>query len=147
MFKHILLPTDGSTVAAKAVKAGIALAKEMGASVTVYYAIEPPPTHTYGDGYVGDRHLGEELERRARDNAQRSVDEVKTAAQAAGVSCDSVIGEHAAAATGIVDTATAKKCDAIFMASHGHRGLQSLLLGSVTHKVLAQSRIPVLVFR
>ena len=147
MFKHILLPTDGSTVAAKAVQAGIALAKDMGARVTVYYDIEPPPTHTYGDGYIGERHLGEELERRARDNAQRSVDEVKSAAQTAGVSCDTVIGEHTHAATGIVETASARKCDAIFMASHGHRGLQSLLLGSVTHKVLAQSRIPVLVFR
>jgi nucleotide-binding universal stress UspA family protein len=147
MFKHILLPTDGSTVAAKAVKSGIALAKDMGARVTAYYAIEPPPTHAYGDGYIGERHLGDELERRARDIAQRSVDEVKSAAQAAGVSCDTAIGEHVHAATGIVDTAAAKKCDAIFMASHGHRGLQSLLLGSVTHKVLAHSKIPVLVFR
>jgi nucleotide-binding universal stress UspA family protein len=147
MFKHILLPTDGSTVATKAIAAGIALAKDMGASVTAYYAIEPPPTHLYSEGYVSDRRLPEELERRARDIGQRSVDEVKNAAQAAGVPCDTVISEQVAAATGIVETATGRKCDVIFMASHGHRGLQSLLLGSVTHKVLAHSKIPVLVFR
>jgi len=147
MFKHILLPTDGSTVATKAIAAGIALAKDMGASVTAYYAIEPPPTHLYSEGYVSDRRLPEELARRARDIGQRSVDEVKNAAQAAGVPCDTVISEDVPPAKGIVDTASGKKCDVIFMASHGHRGLQSLLLGSVTHKVLAQSKIPVLVFR
>jgi len=147
MFKHILLPTDGSSVALKAVQAGIALAKDMGARVTAYYAIDTPPTHLYSEGYVGDRRLVDELARRARDIAQRSVDEVKTAAQAAGVPCETVIGEDAHPAAGIVETATARKCDAIFMASHGHRGLQTLLLGSVTHKVLAHSKIPVLVFR
>lgn len=147
MFKHILLPTDGSTVAAKAVTAGIALAKDMGARVTAYYVIEPPPTNLYSEGYVGERRLVEELERRAREIGQRSVDEVKTAAQAAGVACDTVIAEDVQPFRGIVETASARKCDVIFMASHGHRALQSLLLGSVTHKVLAHSKIPVLVFR
>jgi len=147
MFKHILIPTDGSTVATKAIQAGIALAKEMGASVTAYYAIEPPPTHIYGEGYVADRRLVDELERRSRDIAQRSVDEVKTAALAAGVPCDSVIDKHVHPYQGIIDAASEKKCDAVFMASHGHRGFQGLMLGSVTHKVLAHSKIPVLVFR
>lgn len=147
MFKHILIPTDGSAVAAKAIKAGVALAKEMGASVTGFYAIEPPPAHIYGEGYLADRRVVEELGRRAREVAQRSVDEVSTAAKAAGVPCDTVIGNSVQPSQAIVAAAEDKKCDAVFMASHGHRGLTGLLLGSVTQKVLTHSKIPVLVFR
>ena len=147
MFKHILIPTDGSPVAAKAIKAGVALAKEMGASVTGFYAIEPPPSHIYGEGYLAERRLTEELGRRAREIAQRSVDEVSEAAKAAGVPCDTVITKSAHPYQGIIDAAEDKKCDAVFMASNGHRGITGLLLGSVTQGVLTHSKIPVLVFR
>jgi nucleotide-binding universal stress UspA family protein len=147
MFKHILIPTDGSPVAAKAIKAGVALAKEMGAQVTAFYAIEPPPTHLYGEGYLAERKLVEELERRSRDVAQRSVDEIATAAREAGVPCETVIGKSVVPYRGIVEAAEKAKCDAVFMASNGHRGLTGLLLGSVTQKVLTHSKIPVLVFR
>lgn len=147
MFKRILIPTDGSPVAAKAIKAGVALAKEMGATVTGYYAIEPAPTHIYGEGYLADKRLVEELERRAREVAQRSLDEVAAAAKAAGVQCETVVGKAVLPYKGIIDTAEKNRCDAIFMASNGHRGLTGLLLGSVTQKVLTHSKTPVLVFR
>jgi nucleotide-binding universal stress UspA family protein len=147
MFKHILIPTDGSPVAAKAIKAGVALAKEMGASVTAYYAIEPPPTHIYGEGYLADRKLVDELARRSLDVAQRSVDEVSDAAKAAGVPCDTVVDRAVVPYKGIIQAAEQRKCDAVFMASHGHRGLTGMLIGSVTQKVLTHSKIPVLVFR
>lgn len=147
MFKRILIPTDGSPVAAKAIKAGVALAKEMGASVTGYYAIEPPPTHVYGEGYLANRQLVAELERRARDVAQRSVDEVSDAAKAVGVPCDTVVDKAVVPYKGIIQAAEERKCDAVFMASHGHRGLTGLLIGSVTQQVLTHSTIPVLVFR
>lgn len=147
MFKHILIPTDGSAVASKAIKAGIALAKEMGAKVTGYYAVEPAPTHIYGEGYLADRKLVEELERRAHEVAQKSVDEVSAAAKAAGVKCDTVVDKAVLPYKGIVEAAEKNKCDAIFMASNGHRGLTGLLLGSVTQKVLTHSKTPVLVFR
>jgi nucleotide-binding universal stress UspA family protein len=147
MFKHILIPTDGSPVAAKAISAGVALAKEMGASVTGYYAIEPPPTHLYGEGYLADRRLVDELARRSHDVAQRSVDEVSAAAKAAGVPCDTVVDSGVAPYQGIIEAAQEKKCDAVFMASNGHRGITGLLLGSVTQQVLTHSKIPVLVFR
>jgi len=147
MFKHILIPTDGSPVAAKAIKAGVTLAAEMGATVTGYYAVEPPPTHLYGEGYLAERKLVDELERRANENAQKSVDEIADAAKAAGVKCETVIGRSVVPYKGIIDAAEKNQCDAIFMASNGHRGLTGLLLGSVTQKVLTHSKIPVLVYR
>jgi nucleotide-binding universal stress UspA family protein len=147
MFKHILIPTDGSPVAAKAIQAGVALAKEMGAAVTGYYAIEPAPTHIYGEGYLADRRLVEELERRSREVAQKCVDEIATAAKAAGVKCETVVGKAVVPYKGIIEAAEKNKCDAIFIASNGHRGLTGLLLGSVTQKVLTHTKTPVLVFR
>src|SRR6266513_1491375 len=72
MFKHILIPTDGSPVAAKAIHAGVALAKEMGATVTGYYAQEPLPAHLYGEGYIADRELVAELERSRRSSRPAS---------------------------------------------------------------------------
>jgi len=147
MFKRILIPTDGSAVAAKAIKAGVALAKEMGATVTGYYAIEPAPTHIYGEGYLADRKLVDELERRSREVAQKSVEDIVVAAKAAGVQCETVIGKAVLPHKGIIEAAEKGKCDAIFMASNGHRGLTGLLLGSVTQKVLTHSKTPVLVFR
>ena len=147
MFKHILIPTDGSAVAAKAIHAGVQLAAEMGATVTGYYAVEPPPTHLYGEGYLAERSLVAELERRATENARKSVDEIATAAKAAGVKCETAIGKSVVPYKGIVEAAEKNGCDAIFMASNGHRGLTGLLLGSVTQKVLTHSKIPVLVYR
>jgi nucleotide-binding universal stress UspA family protein len=147
MFKRILIPTDGSAVAEKAIKAGVALAAEMGASVTGYYAIEPAPTGIYGEGYVGARKLTEELDQRARDFAQRALDKIAAEAKIAGVKCETVVDKTALPYQGIIDAASKRECDAIFMASNGHRGLAGLLIGSVTHKVLTHSKTPVLVFR
>ena len=147
MFKHILIPTDGSEVAAKAIRAGVALAKEMGAKVTGYHAQEPVPTHIYGEGYVADKQLVAEFERRAGEFAKRSVGAVAVAAKAAGVQFEPLIAKSPVPYMGIIDAAKKQKCDAIFIASHGHRGLTRLLLGSVTHEVLTHSKIPVLVFR
>lgn len=147
MFKHILIPTDGSPVAEKAIAAGVSLAKEMGASVTGYYAVEPPPTHLYGEGYLAERRLVDELERRATENAKKSVDKIADAAKAAGVKVDTLVGKAVLPYKGIIDAAEKSHCDAIFMASNGHRGLTGLLLGSVTQKVLTHTKIPVLVYR
>jgi len=147
MFKHILLPTDGSVLAAKAISAGVALAKEMGASVTAYYAIEALPARLHTEGARLNANLIAELDRRAHETAEQSVGEVRRAAAAAGVPCDTVIDQLVAPYRGIIDAATEKKCDVVFIASHGYSGIKELLLGSVTHKVLAHSKIPVLVFR
>ena len=147
MFKRILIPTDGSAVAEKAIRAGVALAAEMGASVTAYYAMEPAPTHLYGESYLANRDLVRELDKRAREVAQRALDRVAAEAQTAGVSCETVVGKAVQPYRGIIDTAEKNGCDAIFMASHGRRGLAGIVVGSVTTKVLAHSTIPVLVYR
>jgi nucleotide-binding universal stress UspA family protein len=147
MFKQILIPTDGSRTAAKAIQAGVQIAKEMGASVIGFYAQEPLPLHVHGEGYVLDKQLAAEFEGRAAEYAKRCVAEVADAAKAAGVPFEAVVTKSRLPHEAIVDAAKKQKCDAIFIASHGHKGLTGLLLGSVTQKVLVNSDIPVLVFR
>ena len=147
MFKHILIPTDGSDTASKAIKAGVALAKEMGAKVTGYCAREPVPLHLYREGSVVDRKLVDEFERRSEDFARKSVGAVAVAARAAGVKYKSVVTKTPVPYKGIVNAAKDQNCDAIFIASHGRRGIKRMLLGSVTQEVLAHSDVPVLVFR
>ena len=147
MFKHVLLPTDGSPVARKAIKGGIALAKELGAKVTAYYSLESAQPYTYSDGYLVPTATLKDMEQRAREEAAKHLAEVEKAAQAAGVPCQTLVTKPATVYQGIIAAAKKQKCDVIFMASHGRGGLASLLLGSVTQKVLAHSRIPVLVYR
>ncbi len=147
MFKHILIPTDGSRVAAKVVKAGIGIAQQLGARVTGYCAIEQIRPRMVGDGYMIDRKLARALERRAAAAAQKYVEAIGKVAKAAGVEFESYVSKARTPYEGIIDAARKKKCDAIFMASHGRRGLAGLLMGSVTHKVLTQTRLPVLVYR
>lgn len=147
MFKHILIPTDGSETAQKAVRAGIALAAEIGARVTGYCAQEPVPTHIHGEGYIADKAMVLEFERRASEFANQNVKAIGDAAKGAGVPCTLLVTKAAVPYRGIVEAAEKNDCDAIFMASHGYRGLARLLLGSVTQEVLTHSKVPVLVFR
>jgi nucleotide-binding universal stress UspA family protein len=119
----------------------------MGARVTGFYAEEPRPMHLHVNGYQVEETLAQELDRRSRDYAERSVARIAQAAGAAGVPFEARIAKAAKPYQAIIDAAESGKCDAIFMASHGHRGLSALLLGSVTNGVLTHSKIPVLVFR
>jgi nucleotide-binding universal stress UspA family protein len=146
MFKHILVPTDGSELARKAIKAGVAFAKSVGARITGYYALHEPAFiyNRFGDL---DKEIKAELERRAREVAQRYLDEIAEAARAAGVEFEPLITISDIPAEGIVEAASKCKCDAIFLASHGRIGVSKLILGSVTHEVLARSTLPVIVFR
>ena len=147
MFKHILIPTDGSRTAAKAIQNGVQLAKEMGAKVTGFYAQEPLPQHIHGEGYLADESLVAEFERRAGEFARRCVDEVGEAARAAGVPFEAIVAKSQSPHKAIIDAAQSQHCDAVFIGSHGNKGLVGLVLGSVTQKVLVNSTIPVLVFR
>ncbi|MBI4293149.1 MAG: universal stress protein [Betaproteobacteria bacterium] len=148
MFKHILIPTDGSAVANKAVKAGIQLAKNLGAKVTGYYAIETLPTEIYGEGYlISNSKMVKSLQQRARDIGKKHLENIAKVAAAAGVPFGEVMTLAETPYDGIVEAAKKQKCDAIFMASHGRSGLADLVLGSVTRKVLTHSKLPVLVYR
>ncbi|HEX7054373.1 MAG TPA: universal stress protein [Burkholderiales bacterium] len=144
--KHILIPTDGSRASARAARAGIQFAKRVGAKITLYYAIDPIPHGFYAEGAPADEPAKVALERRAREAGKKHLDALARIARSAGVSCQSVV-EVAVPDEGITAIARKRKCDAIFMASHGRRGLRRLLLGSVTSRVLARADRPVVVYR
>jgi nucleotide-binding universal stress UspA family protein len=147
MFKRVLIPTDGSRLARKAIKGGVRLAKKLGARVTGYYALETMRPYLYADGYMLDLEVLKSFEARSRDLGRRYLAEIAKAAKAARVPCDTVMTKPPTTADGIIAAARKKRCDVIFMGSHGRGELATLVLGSVTQKVLARSRIPVLVFR
>ena len=147
MFKHILIPTDGSPVAAKAVKAGLELAREIGATVTAYYGLDPMPAPYYGDGYTVDARAIADIERSTRAAGEKVLAKIAQQARAADVKFNAMIDKPSTPYDGIIAAAKKSKCDVIFMASHGRRGLAGLVLGSVTNKVLSHSKIPVLVYR
>lgn len=146
MFKHILITTDGSLFANKAAKAGIALAQALGARITAYYAAEPLQA-IYGDGYMLDQNLIDGFEQSAQEAGRKRVDAIGKMAKAAGIPFALVVTKAPTAYEGIIAAAKKQKCDVIFMASHGRRGLSELIMGSVTHKVLTHSRIPVVAYR
>jgi len=146
MFKHILIPTDGSAVSAKAIAAGVAFAKEIGAKVTGFCA-EELPAHPYRNGVPVPAEIALELQRRAREFARRNVAAIEQAAKAAGIAFEPLVTMSGEPHQAIIDAAKERKCDAICIGSHGRRGLARMLLGSVTRKVLTHSSIPVLVFR
>ena len=146
-YQHILLPTDGSPLSERAVRAGIDLAKAVGARITGLY-VAPAPTPVVFEGLMPVAWMTAEEHAQAIERAAgRYLGVIEKAAQAAGVACEvlSVAGEYPAEA--IVDTAAKRHCDLIFMASHGRKGVTALLLGSETAKVLTHARTPVLVHR
>ncbi len=149
MYKHILVPTDGSALSDKAVEAAISLAKLLGARITAFHAMEPYPLQgAYAAEASGVAELQPELfAERSEEYAKRVLDTFKTAANAANVECATEFATARSPSQAIVDKARAEKCDLIVMASHGRRGLEGFLLGSETQKVLTHSTIPVLVYR
>jgi nucleotide-binding universal stress UspA family protein len=146
-FRRILIATDGSAPSRKAVKAGVAFAKSVGASVTAYHALEAIPGYAMGDGGGLVPSAFEALEKQARAEAERHLARVAKAAKAAHVPCEAYITRPGTAYRGIVDAARKKKCGLIFMGSHGRGGFASLILGSVALKVLSHAKVPVVVYR
>lgn len=148
MFKHILVPTDDSTLSRKAVKAGITLAKSLGAKVTAYHALQVGLPYGFRDGVIiKQQALHKTFEEEARKRAEKFLGDAAKAAAAAGVVCATYVDKPATPYEGITALARKNKCDVIVIASHGRDAFSSLLLGSVTQKVLASSKIPVLVYR
>ena len=145
MFKHILLPTDGSDLSRKAVLYGVQLAKACGSKVTGLTLAEPYRVGSMDAVLISVGR--DEYEQESRRISELALERVRMAAEAAGVSCDTIREIHDQPYRAIIDAAHAKGCDLIVMASHGRRGISALLLGSETVKVLTHSTIPVLVYR
>jgi len=145
MFKHILLPTDGSELSEAAIQKGIQFAKSINAEVTGFHVI--PPFHIFSvrTGILADTK--EQYESESKGRAEQFLGVVKKAAEKAGVRCDTEYVTSSHPYEMIIKAAEKKGCDLITMASHGRRGLQGLLIGSETHKVLTHTKIPVLVLR
>lgn len=147
MFKHILVPTDGSQLSQDTARKAVALAKETGARITAFYA-KQDVSDIYWDK-MSWVTLPEQskLDEAAERDAQSILGFIEDLCKTAGVDCAKVSASCDSVYKGIIDAATANACDLIFMASHGRRGIDALLLGSETHKVLTHSKIPVLVYR
>ncbi len=145
MFKTILLPSDGSEMSKAAAVAAIELARTLGASLVAMSVAEPYPYSPYVEfGAVIDVQLYADA---MQALAHARVQEIAAAAAAKGVPCTTHVSTSFSPSDEIVDMAQLYKCDLIFMATHGHGGLQRLLLGSQTQRVLAHATMPVLVFR
>ena len=145
MYRHILIPIDGSELAEKAVTNGLSLAKSLGAKVTVIIVEEPiwlgaPSLAEYG----ALDELSKYTEQ-IKNYAVSALNRVADAAKQAGVPCDTVQVKDAQPYQAIITTAADRGCDLIAMASHGRGGLSAVVLGSVTNKVLTHTKIPVLV--
>jgi nucleotide-binding universal stress UspA family protein len=149
MYKHILVPTDGSTLSLKAAKAAVDLATVHKARITAIHVMAPYVPPTAGDGliYYPESFSPQQYRKAVEEEARKALAKVGSAAQAKKVRFDSIAVTDSQPWQAIVEAAKKKKCDLIVMASHGRRGIAGLLLGSETTKVLTHSRIPVLVCR
>ncbi len=147
MYKHILIPTDGSEVAERAVTAGIAFAKSVNASITAFTALEEYQVPSEAElmsrhAKSPDQHAAE-----AKQKAEAILGPVRERAAAAGVACDTCHALSDRPYQAIIQTADSHSCDLIFMASHGRRGIRALIHGSQAQGVLTHSKIPTLVYR
>ena len=128
MYSHILIPTDGSELAGKAVQHGIALAQVMGAKVTALTVLLPFHMFTTDTQMLEDTPA--QYKARIQQHAEKTLDAVARAAQAAGVACEIVHVEHEHPYRAIIDTAESRGCDLVVMASHGRHGTSAVILGS-----------------
>jgi len=147
MFKHILVPTDGSELSQETARRAVSFAKEAGVRITAFYAKPEYPVTYYGEGALIDPTTPEKFAEMAEQQAQQTLDFVVDLCRNAGVTVDTLAITSDVPYQAIIDGATQVGCDLIFMASHGRRGFTALLLGSETNKVLTHSKIPVLVYR
>ena len=147
MFKNILIPTDGSKLSQKAAVQGVKLAKSVGAKVTGLFAAPPATPIVYRDSLpVGYATPGEHAQKIKR-TAAKHLDFVAREAKKARVRYEAVQVTSDYPGEDILKVAKKKKCDLIVMGTHGQGGLRGVFIGSVTQKVLSQSKVPVMVFR
>lgn len=147
MFEHILVPTDGSELSVNAARAAVSFARETGARITVFYAKPKHPLPHYEEAVIFNDVMRERFANISEEAAQEILGAVENLCKQAGVACTKLAQFSDMPYEAIIESATQSGCDLIFMASHGRRGINALLLGSETNKVLTHSKIPVLVYR
>lgn len=146
MFHHILVPTDGSALSMKAVRAAVALAREMKSRVTGLYVMAE--SSYYSAGSAAGHELVDKIYREQSEEAGRAaLAEARAEATTNSLAYEGVLVSGESPWKEITRVADSKECDLIVMASHGRKGLEGLLLGSETVKVLTHSKTPVLVCR
>lgn len=144
MFKHILVPVDGSATSQLAVDKAIGLAKAFGSKVTTIFVVDPYPFTGVGTDFAYGQA---EYLSAATAEAHAAIHAAKTQFEAAGITVDTSVVEAHAAWRGVVEAASSLEADLIVMGSHGRSGLEKLVLGSVTQAVLSHTHLPVLVVR
>src|SRR5262245_44054246 len=146
MYKHVLLPTDGSQLSSVAIDNGVQFAKAIGARVTGLYVIlerEPDSFEDYAPVDVKTPNLSDV----GTEEARRYLHVIEARARAAGVACDTMSLKHSSPHQAIIQAARLHNCDLIIMASHGRKGITGELVGSETARVITNCKIPVLVYR
>ncbi len=145
MYKHVLIPTDGSALSEMAIRQGVAFAKAIRAQVTALTV--SPSFHVFDLDPVMVTYTPAQYAMESEARSEKNLAVARVEAGLAGVPCETlhVTQDHVYQA--IIATADKKGCDLIFMASHGRKGMSALVLGSETYKVLTHSKIPVLVCR
>jgi nucleotide-binding universal stress UspA family protein len=147
MYKHILIPTDGSELSRAAALSGVKLARALGAKVTAFFAA-PAPTPLVYQGIVPVGFTTQEDHARMiEQTAGKYLGVVERACEKAGVPCRSVHVTNEYPADAILEASRKYRCDLIFMGSHGRRGLSGMLLGSQAQKVIHHTKVPVLIHR
>jgi nucleotide-binding universal stress UspA family protein len=145
MYKHLLIATDGSELAQKAVDQGLALAKALDARATAITATHPWTAVPSAEGAMD--FPVDDYEKAAAADASKILSIVNDAAKKAGVTCATLHVKDRSPAEGIIETAKSCGCDLIVMASHGRRGLRRFIMGSQANEVVTHSTIPVLICR
>lgn len=147
MFKHLLVATDGSERAQKCAEEAVKFASETGARITFLYA-RPTNLEPYlGLGAIGDAHITQALKLRVNDLANDILERAAAEAKQHEIDYQTICLAEASPYESIIKGAEQEGCDLIFIASHGRDSVNSLVLGSVTQKVLSHTQIPVLVYR
>lgn len=147
MYANLLVATDGSKHSDTAVAHAIGLAGKLGAKVTAFYAAPDYPEPVYSEGIIYEMMSRKDYAAMAAADAEKILAKVAKKAEAAGVRCETRHALSRAPWEAILAAAKKNKCDVIVMGSHGRGGLAALFLGSETQKVLAQSKLPVIVAR
>jgi nucleotide-binding universal stress UspA family protein len=146
MYRHILLPTDGSALSLVAIENGLKFAKAVGAAVTGLYVIVEREPESFED-YAPVQVQAPRLDEVAKQEAEKCLRVIADQARALGVECRTHSMRHASPHQAIITLATQTGCDLIVMASHGRKGITGELVGSETARVITNCKIPVLVYR